>query len=209
MTPVFIALMSSLVKHERIHLSTWTGILLSFAGFYLIISSRFGTFQFSSQGLRGDLLILSGNICWALYTVFSKPLLDRMSPLKLTTLTLPLGTIFYLPFCIKDITRIPYGAVTTKAWLSLIYSAIFALVICYVIWYASLRRVGSTKTAIYVYLIPVFAVFFASFILGEKITVQKIIGTLIIFVGVYLARIGYVGFPRKIKKIERNKGTYS
>jgi len=107
MTPVSIALISSLVKHERIHLATWVGILLSFIGFYLVISGRFGTFQFSSQSLRGDLLIFSGNICWALYTVFSKPLLDRMSPLKLTSLTLALGTIFYLPFCVKDILHIP------------------------------------------------------------------------------------------------------
>lgn len=197
MTPLFIALISSLLKHERIHPATWAGILLSFVGFYLVISSRFGTVQFSSQSLRGDLLILSGNICWALYTVFSKPLLDRMSPLKLTTLTLALGTIFYLPFCVKDITRIPYSAVSTKAWMSIFYSGLFALVICYVIWYKSLQRVGSTKTAIYAYLIPVFAVIFASIFLGERITVLQAIGTLVIFAGVYLARIGYTKFIRK------------
>jgi drug/metabolite transporter (DMT)-like permease len=199
MTPVFIALISSLTKYERIHTATWAGILLSFVGFYLVISSRFGTFQFSSQSLRGDLLILSGNICWALYTVFSKPLLGRISPLKLTTLTMTLGTIFYLPFCVKDILRIPYSEVSTKTWMSIVYSGLFALVIGYVIWYASLRRVGSTKTAIYVYLIPIFAVIFASFILGERIMVQQGIGALIIFLGVYLARIGYAKYINKEK----------
>lgn len=199
MTPVSIALISSLVKHEKIHLATWGGILLSFIGFYLVISSRFGTFQFSSQSLRGDLLIFSGNICWALYTVFSKPLLDRMSPLKLTSLTLALGTIFYLPFCVKDILRIPYSTISAKAWLSILYSGLFALVLCYVIWYASLRRVGSTKTAIYVYLIPIFAVIFASFFLGERITVQQVFGAIIIFLGVYLARTGYKRFSSRHK----------
>ena len=199
MTPVSIALISSLVKHEKIHLATWAGILLSFIGFYLVISSRFGTFQFSSQSLRGDLLVFIGNICWALYTVFSKPLLDRMSPLKLTGLTLALGTIFYLPFCVKDILRIPYSTISAKAWLSILYSGLFALVICYVIWYASLRRVGSTKTAIYVYLIPIFAVIFASFFLGERITVRQVFGALIIFLGVYLARTGYKRFGSRHK----------
>lgn len=197
MTPVFIALLSSLMKHERVHPAAWAGILFSFVGFYLVIASRFGTIQFSSQSVRGDLLIFFGNICWAIYTVFSKPLLERMSPLKLTTLTMASGTFFFLPFCIKDIARIPYSTVSLKAWASLLYSGLFALVICYVIWYASVQRVGNNKTAIYDYLIPVFTVIFAYFIIDERITGLQAVGALIIFLGVYMARIGYRRFVRK------------
>ncbi len=197
MTPVFIALLSSLMKHERVHPAAWAGTLFSFVGFYLVIASRFGAIQISSQSVRGDLLIFFGNIFWAIYTVFSKPLLERMSPLKLTTLTMASGTFFFLPFCINDIAGIPYSTVSLKAWASLLYSGLFALVICYVIWYASVQRVGNTKTAIYDYLIPVFTVIFAYFIIDESITNQQAAGALIIFAGVYLARIGYTRFIRK------------
>lgn len=200
MMPVFIALLSSRMKHERIHSAAWAGILFSFIGFYLVISSRLGTFQFSSLSVRGDLLIFCGNICWAVFTVFSKPLLERMSPLKLTTLTMVVGTVFFLPFSIKDISRITYRSVSLKAWGSLLYSGLFALVICYVIWYASVKRVGNTKTAIYDYLIPVFTVIFAYFIIDERISGQQAVGALIIFLGVYLARIGYRSFIRQNKK---------
>ena len=185
------------MKEERVHPAAWAGILFSFVGFYLVISHRFGTIEFSSLNVRGDLLIFGGNICWAVYTVFSKPLLERMSPLKLTTLTMVSGTVFFLPFCVKDISQIPYSAVSFKAWGSLFYSGLFALVICYLIWYASVQRVGNTKTAIYDYLIPVFTVIFAYFIIDERITVQQAVGALIIFLGVYLARIGYTRFLRK------------
>jgi drug/metabolite transporter (DMT)-like permease len=201
MTPLYIALLSSLMKHEKVLPAAWVGILFSFFGFYLVISGRLGTFQFSSQSVRGDLLIFAGSICWALYTVFSKPLLSRMSPLKLTALTMVFGTVFYLPFCIKDISHIPYSTVSFKAWGSLFYSGLFALVICYVIWYASVQRVGNTKTAIYDYLIPVFTVIFAYFFLDERITIQQAVGALIIFVGVYLARTGYKGFIPKRERI--------
>ncbi len=201
MAPVFIAFLSSRMKHERIHPAAWAGILFSFLGFYLVISSRFGTFQFSARSSRGDFLIFCGNICWALYTVFAKPLLDRISPLKLTALTMAMGTVFYLPFCIKDILRIPYSAVSLKAWGALLYSGMFALVICYVIWYVSVRRVGNTKTAIYDYLIPVFTAFFAYFFLDERITAQQAAGAVIIFVGVYMARLGYKRFIPRNERI--------
>jgi len=196
MAPVFIALLSSIMKHERVHAAAWAGIVFSFVGFYLVISSQLGSFQFSSLSVRGDMLIFCGNICWAVFIVFSKPLLERMSPLKLTTLTMAAGTVFFLPFCIKDISHIPYQDISLKAWGSLLYSGLFALVICYVIWYASVQRVGNTKTAIYDYLIPVFTVIFAYLIIDERITGQQAVGALIIFVGVYLARIGYTKFIR-------------
>jgi drug/metabolite transporter (DMT)-like permease len=200
MSPAFIALLSTLMKHERVHTAAWVGILFSFVGFYLVIASRFGTFQFSSLSVRGDLLIFCGNIFWTVFTVFSKPLLERMSPLKLTTLTMAIGTVFFLPFCIKDISHIPFRTVSLKAWGSLLYSGLFALVICYVIWYASVQRVGNTKTAIYDYLIPVFTAIFAYFFIDERITEQQAVGALIIFVGVYLARIGYRRFVRENEK---------
>jgi len=200
MSPAFIALLSTLMKHERVHTAAWVGILFSFVGFYLVIASRFGTFQFSSLSVRGDLLIFCGNIFWTVFTVFSKPLLERMSPLKLTTLTMAIGTVFFLPFCIKDISHIPFRTVSLKAWGSLLYSGLFALVICYVIWYASVQRVGNTKTAIYDYLIPVFTAIFAYFFIDERITEQQAVGAIIIFVGVYLARIGYRRFVRENEK---------
>lgn len=201
MTPVFIAFLSSRMKHEKVHPAAWAGILFSFLGFYLVVSSRLGTVQFSAQSIKGDALIFCGNICWSFYTVFSRPLLDKMSPLKLTALTMVTGTIVYIPFCIRDIYRIPYSAVSFKAWGSLLYSGMFALVICYVIWYASVWRVGNTKTAVYDYLIPVFTAIFAYFFLDERITVQQAAGALVIFGGVYLARMGYKKFVPSKERI--------
>ena len=102
MTPVFVALLSSVFRQERVHWLAWSGIVVSFIGFYLVISKQTGLFQFSWQNIRGDLMIFFGNLCWALYTVFSKPLLTRMSPLKLTAITMTIGAVFYLPFCMPS-----------------------------------------------------------------------------------------------------------
>ena len=191
MTPVFVALLSVLLKQEKIHWAGWLGIVISFIGFYFIITEQMGTFHFSWKELRGDLMILIGNLFWAIHTVFSKPFLEKISPLKWTSITLAAGTVFYLPFAALDIVRIQWSEISFQAWAALIFSGLFAIAICYVIWYASVRRVGNSKTAIYGYLSPIFTIIFAYLLISERITLLQIGGALIIFAGVYLTRSGY------------------
>ncbi len=197
MTPVFVALLSVLLKHEKIHWVGWLGIVISFIGFYVIITKQVGAFHFSWKELRGDLMILIGNLFWAIYTVFSKPFLKKISPLKWTSITLAIGTVFYLPFAASEIVRIQWGEISFQAWAALIFSGLFAIAICYVIWYTSVRRVGNSKTAIYGYLPPIFTMLFAYLLISERITLLQIGGALIIFVGVYLTRSGYRLFERR------------
>jgi len=197
MHPIFVALLSSCLKQERIHWAGWVGIFVSFIGFYFVITQQAGSLHFSWQSLKGDLMLLSGNMCWAIYTVFSKPILDKVSPLKLTAITLAIGTFFYLPFAANDIAHIAWKKISWEAWASLFYSTLFAIVISFVIWYASVKRVGNSKTSIYGNISPVFTAFFAYLFISEKITLFQILGALIIFAGFYLTRSGYRFFERQ------------
>jgi len=197
MTPVFVAFLSTLLKHERIHWAGWLGIFISFIGFYFVITKQGEAFHFSWEDMRGDLMIFGGNFLWAIYTVFSKPLLEKISPLKFTSLTLAIGTVFYLPFAAVDIMELRWNEVSFQAWAGLFYSGLVAIAICYVIWYASVKRIGNSKTAIYGSINPVFSVLFAVIILSERITLLQICGALIILGGVYLTRSGYRFFERR------------
>jgi drug/metabolite transporter (DMT)-like permease len=200
MTPASVALLSSLLKHEELHWAAWLGIVLSFVGFYLVITEQPGTFIFSWKSLKGDMMIFFGNIVWAVYTVFSKPLLGRISPLKWSALTLAVGTVFYLPFCVPAFVRQDFGQISYKGWSILIYSGLFALAFSYVAWYASVRRVGNSKTAIYGNITPVMTVIFAYIFIAEKISLWQAFGALIILSGIYLTRSGYRSFRKKNKE---------
>jgi drug/metabolite transporter (DMT)-like permease len=200
LTPAAIAFLSSFLKHEKIHPAAWVGIFISFMGFYLVISNQYGVVQFSGTSLLGDLMIFAGTILWAFYTVLSWPMLERLSPLKLTTLTMVFGTIFYVPFCLKGALKTDLPALPLDVWAILAYSAVFSLVIPYIVWYSSVKRIGNSKTAIYDNLIPVLTILFAYFMIGERITGVQAIGALIIFVGVYLTRVGYLRFVKKDRK---------
>ncbi len=195
-SPVFVALLSAALGIERIHWAAWLGILISIAGLYVIIAANGGGPQWSAGGLRGDGLIFIGTIVWALCTVLAKPFLETMTPLKYAAVTVSLGAIFYLPLTIRDMLAVPFATVSWKAWLSLVMSGLFGLVIGYLIWYYSVQRVGNARTAVYNNLTPIFTVLFAAILLGEKLSPVQAVGAAIILSGVYLTRIGYRFFLR-------------
>jgi drug/metabolite transporter (DMT)-like permease len=189
-SPIFIALISWAFKIERLTWPGWVGIVISFIGLYLVITNQSGGFHFSGDSWRGDVMLLVGNIFWACYTVFSKPLLNRMSPLKFSTLTLAAGSLLYLAVAVPNLKAQAWASVPAASWLSLAYSGLFAIVLGYVFWYTSIKKIGNTKTAIYNNLTPVLAVLFACLFLGERIRSAQVLGAVVILAGVYLTRTG-------------------
>jgi drug/metabolite transporter (DMT)-like permease len=194
-SPVIVALLSGVLRIERIHWAAWMGIFISVAGLYFVISEN-GGFRLSSDSFRGDLMILAGTFLWSVYTVFSKGFLERMSPLKFAAITVTIGSLAYLPFSAEAMARIPWARISFKSWAALAFSAVFSLVIGYLIWYSSVHRVGNARTAVYSNLTPVFTALFASIFLGESLGPRQLFGAAVILAGVYLTRAGYRYFIR-------------
>jgi drug/metabolite transporter (DMT)-like permease len=190
-TPLFIALLSSAAGQEKISWAGWLGIGISFAGFVIVVFGQNGGSALTWQGIQGPVLILLSNLCWAAYTVISKPMLDRASAFDLTALATSAGTLVYLPFVLPDLRAVAWSEISWKGWGAVLYSGLVAVVLCFVLWSYSVQKVGSTKTGIYGNLTPVFATVFAAVALSERITGFQAGGALLILGGVYLTRSGY------------------
>lgn len=185
MTPVLIALMMSLAGH-RIRAMHWAGTALSVAGIYLVIGhgARFG-----GDSLRGDLMMGVAVFCWAGYTLGSRGLMRRHSPLAVTGLSMALGTAMYLPLTWPALARMRWGAVSTSTWVALVYSAVFSICIAYTIWYAAVQRIGSARTSVYSNLVPIVAMATATIWLGEPLSPSKLVGATAVVAGVALTRL--------------------
>ena len=142
-------------------------------------------------------MIFAGTVLWAFYTVLGKPFLARISPLQFSAVTMGFGALFYVPYTVRDVLRIPWGSISWIAWAGLVLSALFGLVIGYLAWYNSVRKVGNAKTAIYSSLTPLFTFLFASLWLGERLHGLVLAGAAVILAGVYLTRSGYRFFMKK------------
>lgn len=188
-TPLVIALLSTWQGHERLRWPIWTGLLSSATGVELTVSGRQVLAGRDLSTLGGDALIVGGVLLWALYTVFSKPLLARYSALRLTGLTMVAGTVPLVLLAIPECARLAWRRVGPAAWAGLAFSAFLAVVLCYLIWYRSVARVGSSRTAVYGNLVPVMGPTFAVWLLGEPISGQLALGGLFILGGIVLTRL--------------------
>ncbi|MDD8026290.1 MAG: DMT family transporter [Acidobacteriota bacterium] len=189
-SPIFVALLGAVLGIERIPAVSWAGILVSFAGLYLVIALSGGGLRLSSAGLGGDVWLLLGTMLWAACTVFAKPFLTRMSPLKYSALTVGIGTLAYLPLTWRDMAAVRFADVSWQAWGSLVFSGVFALVVGYIVWYYSVHKVGNARTAVYNNLTPIVAAAFAALVLGETFRPGQAVGAAVVLAGVWLTRAG-------------------
>jgi drug/metabolite transporter (DMT)-like permease len=187
-TPIFVSLIGVAFGVERVRKLAWMGVLLSFAGIFMVIVGSGRGLGLATDTIGGDILVLIGAAAWSLYTVLSKPMLSRYSALKLTALAMATGTPFIVLFSIPQLLAQNWAAVSWRGWLGLFFSGSMAIALAYIIWNSGVSKVGGARTAVYSNLSPVIAAIFAWLTLGEAITAFMVVGAAMIFLGIYLTR---------------------
>lgn len=184
-TPVIVALLSAWTGHERISLQRWLGAAISFLGLYIVVGAQAGL-----GNPTGDLLVLASTACWATYSVASVPLLKRHSPVVVTGYTMTVGATAYTLAAVPALRSMAWAQVSPLSWGLMLASAVFALGLAYLIWYSSVQRVGSTRTAAWSNVTPVMAMSIAALWLGEGLALRQLAGAAVIFAGLVMTRRG-------------------
>jgi len=63
---------------------------------------------------------------------------------------------------------------------------LFSSILSYLFWNRGIRTVGATRAGVFIHLIPVFSIVHAMFFLGESLKTFHLIGSCLIFSGIYL-----------------------
>ncbi len=185
---IFIVLLSATFLKEKFPLRKSAGIALSFVGVLVVIFAQMTneSIAFSNVFLIGCIFIILSAFCWAIYSIVGKRLLDKYDPFTVTTYAFVLGTIFFLPVVLPDITDVIQG-VSFNGWMAILYLALICSVFGYVAWYYALSRIEAGRAAVFLNLIPLFTIVI-SFFTGEIPTFIFLIGAILIIYGVYLTQ---------------------
>jgi drug/metabolite transporter (DMT)-like permease len=185
--PVFIALLGRFLGVERVGLRGYGGVLLSIVGIALVIMGGAGR-ETGGATLYGNLIVLAGAFCWALFTVLLEPFTHRVSLVDISAFTLVGGAVPLVAFSAPAMLATRWTTVKPLTWLAIAYSGIASLVIAYLFWYRGVRVIGPTRTAIYSNLQPVIALLVSWMLLAEVPTAWQGVGAATIIAGVILTR---------------------
>ena len=184
--PLLGVLYVDLIKKEHVGRQQYWGMLLALVGVVLVILKPTAKLHFSLETLPGDLLTLMAGFCSAIFfSVWSKPLLKSYSPLRLMSYCMIIGSLVLWiasPFSAQPVV---WGQVLEKTWWSMGYAVVLSGMLGHVFWYEGLERIGVTKSMVYLYFIPIWAVVFNFLMMGETIFLQQILGGVLILLGVH------------------------
>jgi drug/metabolite transporter (DMT)-like permease len=184
--PLLGLLYTDLIKKEPVGRRQYWGMLLALIGVALVMLKPTAKLHFSLETLPGDLLTLGAGLCGAIFfSVWSKPLLRVYSPLRLMSYCMIFGSLVLWitsPFSSQPVV---WSLVWENTWWSMGYAILFSGMIGHVFWYEGLGRIGVTNSMVYLYFLPVWAVLFNALMMGDKISLQQILGGILILVGVH------------------------
>lgn len=192
--PILIILAGFIFLKEHITSKEKIGITIAFIGSVLLIIEPLFKNQNGQSGLWGNLLILASLISSAYCGVMLKKLLRQgISPSFLANFTFLIGFLTLLPF-----VTVKYGLGETfliikntpfPYHLGVIYMAIFSGTIAYSLYNLGQKTIELSEAALFAYLHPIFSATIAVTILGDKLTLPVIIGSIITYIGVFIAEI--------------------
>lgn len=185
-TPILTTVLIKLFfKGEKIGRMVYIGSSVALAGVAMVVFDGATTLRISPLG---DFLTLAAALSWGFYNVFIRKLESRYDTVLISRKVFFYGLVTILPTFIYNP---PHPAVLlssgTAVWFNLLFLAVMASLVCFVLWNLVIKHIGVVKSSNYLYLNPVITCITSAIVLGEKITPVAVTGALCIMAGVWLS----------------------
>ena len=184
-TPILVGLFAMYALKDSFSLNKILGLLLGVSGAIILVVLG-GKDKAASNAFLGDLFVLLNASSYAIYLVMVKPLMLKYRPIIVIRWLFLIGFLFVFPFGIQEFTEINWSLFSYKEYAAVAFVVIGCTFFAYLWNIYGLHILSSSTAGAYIYLQPVFAAMIAVFFYEERLSLIKIISSLLIFTGVYL-----------------------
>ncbi len=185
LVPIIVLITSSIVLKEKITNIKVIGILIGICGAGILISNG-KAIDFNSSGLLGDFFICINAICYAIYLVLVRQLMQKYQPFTVLRWVFTFGFFFMVPFTFSSFINSDFTLIPKNIWLAIAFVLLAVTVLTYLLNAFALKRVKASVVSVYVYLQPLWASIIALSFGKDIITSTKIIAYFLILFGVLL-----------------------
>ncbi len=183
--PIYIAIMASVFLKEKLDLRKVAGIVIAFIGISVIVlRGSSGTFVLTPLGILGDVLAIGGAFSWAVYSIYGKKVMDKVTPYDMTAYAALFGTIILgiLAFGFEGISL----PTSVNGWAILVYLGLLVSGVAYLMWFVALEGISAYKAGIALFFMPLVGIIVSAIILGETLDLAFGIGAVIVVIGMYI-----------------------
>ncbi len=186
LNPMLTLIISSLLIATPVSKKQIYGIAISLFGVLIVITHGNLIQILHLEINRGDLYLFIASILFAFHNVLIQKYLQWIHPVWLTLITTATSFLLFVLSSWTDWhNESLLNTLDNKFWLSLAAMGVLGTTLSFTVWNNGIKQVGAGKTAIFLNLVPIFAVVSGLFF-GQIITLSQIFGGAFIGLGIYL-----------------------
>jgi drug/metabolite transporter (DMT)-like permease len=186
LTPALVAASDWLLFGAPMSATKATGIGLAMFGCLLVITNGDPRLLLSGQVGLGEWLIIGCSVLWAVYTFVGRRGTRSLSPLAMTFGASLTGWLMLTVAALLQGSLFTLATITWHGWSAIAFLGLFGTALAFT-WYAeAVQRIGATRSAAFINLVPVSAVILGAVLLDERLGVAVLSGGALVIAGVVI-----------------------
>ena len=187
-SPIFIILISGIFFNEKISSLKVIGLISCLIGVFAIIIKGDLYLLINLNFTIGDLWMLAAAIGWALYSIYLFYWKTKLEIFQRFTLIAFFGAVSLLPFYIGEEFFFEKTIISREFFMWVIFAAISPGIIAFTLYTITQKKLGASLTGFTLYIFTIYGAIYGYFLFEEKLENYHLIGTVLVFIGVYLAK---------------------
>ena len=190
-SPIFIILISAIFFNEKVNFLKIIGLISCLIGVFAIIIKGDLNLLLNLNFTIGDLWMLAAAIGWALYSIYLFYWKSELPIFQRFTLVAFFGAISLLPFYIIEEVVVQRTSFNLQFFSWVVFAAISPGIIAFTLYTKVQKSLGASLTGFTLYVFTIYAAIYGFIFFDEKLETFHYIGTVLVFIGVYLAKKNY------------------
>jgi drug/metabolite transporter (DMT)-like permease len=182
LAPLWVGFAYLLFWKKRLHKSFWIGTVIAIIGVAVIVGI---SEIFSTNYHLGNLLAIGASVFYAAYMISTQKGRLTIDTLTFTAISMWTSTLFMLMVCL--IFDAPLWGFETKTWVALGGLGLISQLCGWLAINYALGHIKTSTASVTLLSQSIFTALFSVPILGEKLTMNEIIGVFVVLCGIYLA----------------------
>lgn len=196
--PLLVPFASYYLFREQLSWMNYLGLGISFGGVLLVVLARSSDLAADWKGVS---LMFIAVLSAVGYTMVVKMLADDYNPITITAYQSLYGLIMFIPlFLLFEIPFLNFSQASTNSLIALLYLGVFGSGICFILLTIGIRELGAARANIFGNLIPVVTAIVSFFLLKESMPLLKILGIVVVILGLLLSQVNSLRKRRKSGK---------